>query len=319
MIPERVRGWLTRRFWRTRFADFDRYTAEVNWLRSPLLQRLYINPQISGHPERNWLVWLQERFFPQPAGRGLSLGCGTGKLERRIVEMNLCRQLEACDLSPQAIVQARAEAERAGLAGRLHFFVADLNALELPPVRYDLILFPMSLHHVRNLEGLFARVRQALRPGGLVALNEYIGPAQFQWTEKQLRYANETLKSLPPRYRRNRDPRLWRRLLEPTRRRVRRRPRWRLAAEDPSESVRSAEILPLLEREFEIVERKDYGGTLLQLVLDSIAGNFQDTEEDQRVLLDLCAAERKLIEQGGLTSDFTVIVARPIAALPGQK
>lgn len=324
---EELRNWLTRRFWRRRFADFDRYTAEVNWLRSPLLQRLYINPQISGHPERNWLTWLQERFFPQPAGRGLSLGCGRGQLEQRVVEMNLCRELDACDLSPDAIAAAQADAARlsragtrdAGLGARLNFFVADLNTLQLPPTRYDLILFPMSLHHVRNLEGLFAEVRQALRPGGLLALNEYIGPVQFQWTEKQLRYANQLLQSLPPRYRRNRDPRLWRRLLEPTRRRVRRRPRWRLAAEDPSESVRSAEILPLLEREFEIVERKDYGGTLLQLVLDRLVGNFQDTEEDRRALLDLCATERKLIAQGELTSDFTVIVARPRSAPPGRK
>ena len=33
-------NWLTRRFWRTRYADFDRYTAQVNWLRSPLVVRL---------------------------------------------------------------------------------------------------------------------------------------------------------------------------------------------------------------------------------------------------------------------------------------
>ncbi|MFQ5777436.1 MAG: class I SAM-dependent methyltransferase, partial [Terriglobia bacterium] len=303
--------WLTRRFWRTRYADFDRYTAEVNWLRSPLVQRLYIHPLISGHPERDWLDWLRQTHFPQPAQRGLSLGCGTGQLERRAVEMNLCRRLDACDLSPHAIAQAQAGVQAARLSPRLRFFVADLNRLELPPATYDLILCPMSLHHVRALEQLFAQARRALRPQGLLALNEFVGPDQFQWTEQQLHHANQLLRLLPRRYRRNRDPRRWRRLLAPYRRRVRRRPRWRMTMDDPSESVRSSEVVPLLEREFEIMERRDYGGTLLQPVLDRIAGNFQDTANDRRVLQELCAAEQRLIRQGILASDFTVIVARP--------
>src|SRR3972149_2471328 len=126
-------NWLPRRFWRPRYADFDRYTAEVNWLRSPLVVRLYINPQISGRADQGWLAWLREKYFAQPAGRGLSLGCGTGALERRAVELNLCRTLEACDLSPDAIAAAQADAERAGLADRLRFFVADLNAIALAP------------------------------------------------------------------------------------------------------------------------------------------------------------------------------------------
>ena len=308
---EGIKQWLTRRFWRRRYADFDRYTAEVNWLRSPLVVRLYINPQISGRADQGWLAWLREKYFPQPAERGLSLGCGRGALERRALEINLCCTLEACDLSPDAIAAAQAGAERAGFADRLRFFVADLNTIELAPASYDLILCPMSLHHVRALERLFAQARAALKPGGLLVLNEYIGPAQFQWGEKQLRYANELLQRLPERYRRNLDPSWWRRLLEPHREEVRRRPRWRVAAEDPSESVRSAEIVSLLEREFIIVERRDYGGTLLHLILDRIVGNFEDTEEDRRVLTLLCQAERALILAGELASDFTLILARP--------
>jgi len=318
-VLEALTNWLTRRFWRTRYADFDRYTAEVSWLRSPLVVRLYINPQITGRADQGWLAWLREKYFPQPAARGLSLGCGRGALERRVLEINLCRALEACDLSPDAIAAAQADAARlsragtrgAGLADRLRFFVADLNAIEFAPASYDLILCPMSLHHVRELERLFAQARAALKPGGLLVLNEYVGPAQFQWGEKQLGYANALLRRLAPRYRRNLDPSWWRRLLEPYREDVRRRPRWRVAAEDPSESVRSAEIVSLLEREFVIVERRDYGGTLLQLVLDRIVGNFQDTEEDRRVLTLLCQAERALIQAGELTSDFTLILARP--------
>ncbi len=310
-MAEGLIGWWTRRFWRRRFATVDPHLPEINWSRHPLVKQLCIHPRVSGRPDHDWLDWLQSTYFPRPADRALSLGCGTGQSERRVVAMNLCRQLDACDLSPDAIAAAQAAAEKVGLAGRINFFVADLNALSLPEAAYDLILCSMSIHHVAALERFFTEARKALRPDGLLAANEFVGPTRFQWTAKQLRYANEVLQNLPLRYRRNLDPRGWRRRLAPYRKRVRRRPGWRMYLEDPSESVRSSEIIPLLEREFEIVERKDYGGTLLQLVLDRIAGNFQDTEEDRRVLRALCECEQELIDRGELSSDFAVLLARP--------
>ena len=40
---------------------------------------------------------------------------------------------------------------------------------------------------------------------------------------------------------------------------------------DPSESIRSDEIMGLIDERFEIVYRADFGGTLLQFVLSDIA------------------------------------------------
>ncbi|MFI5174101.1 MAG: class I SAM-dependent methyltransferase [Terriglobia bacterium] len=311
MLGDNLRRWLTQRFWRTRYADFDFFTAEVSWFHQPFVRAQYINMLVSGQPEQDWLAWFQQKYYPRPVKRGLSLGCGTGETERRAVEINLCLQLDGYDLSPDAIAQARSDAERAGVDGRLHFSRTDLNALTLPASAYDLILCPMSLHHVRNLERLFSQARSALCPGGLLVLNEYVGPDRFQWGEKQLRYANALLHKLPQRYRRNLAPRRWRRWIEPYRTRVRRRWQWRLMMEDPSEAIRSSEIVPALEQEFEIVERRDYGGTLLCPVLDRIAGNFTENEADRELLLEAFAYEQELIRQGELSSDYTVIVARP--------
>ena len=79
---------------------------------------------------------------------------------------------------------------------------------------------------------------------------------------------------------------------------------------DPSESIRSDEIIPQLTRYFNILERKNYGGTILQFLLANIAGNFDDKNESDRLWLEkFCTLEQKWIREGKLNSDFAVIIA----------
>lgn len=79
---------------------------------------------------------------------------------------------------------------------------------------------------------------------------------------------------------------------------------------DPSEAVRSADIMPLLRRHFNIVEFVPLGGSLLQFLLADIAGNFQDAlgETWLHVLFQI---EDSLIASGDLASDFAYIVCAP--------
>jgi len=80
---------------------------------------------------------------------------------------------------------------------------------------------------------------------------------------------------------------------------------------DPSEAIRSEEILPLMQKEFEIVEVKGYGGALLQFLLAGIAGNFASDDPVSRSLLQmLFQIEDSLIATGDLQHDFAVIVAQ---------
>jgi hypothetical protein len=79
---------------------------------------------------------------------------------------------------------------------------------------------------------------------------------------------------------------------------------------DPSESIRSADIVTELEKQFEIVERRDFGDTLLHLVLDNIAGNLSYSDEGKTILRNLFAEEQRLLASGEISSDFTLLVAR---------
>jgi hypothetical protein len=80
---------------------------------------------------------------------------------------------------------------------------------------------------------------------------------------------------------------------------------------DPSESVRSDEILGLIGERFEVVYRADFGGTLLQFVLSDIAGNFDPADPKDVAMIDLvCLYEKTLIDKGVLPSDFVYLAAR---------
>jgi hypothetical protein len=96
-------------------------------------------------------------------------------------------------------------------------------------------------------------------------LNEYIGPARFQWTARQLEAVNALRELLPPRYRvRWQDRGLKRRVHRPS--------RLSMMLYDPSEAVESDRIVPSLDKFFAVVERRDYGGTFSIHSLPTLRG-----------------------------------------------
>ena len=83
-------------------------------------------------------------------------------------------------------------------------------------------------------------------------------------------------------------------------------------AYDSSLAVRSGEIIKLLEQEFLIVEKKDWGGNIFQFLLADIAHNFSDDDPQAQAILKMLAQiEETLISTGTLRSDFAYIVASP--------
>jgi len=195
------------------------------------------------------------------------------------------------------------EAESAGIP-TLTYRVADVETIHLLVDSYDLVIGWMALHHIRNLARLFGEIRRALRPDGLLVLNEYVGPARFQLPKTQVALIDEWVRRLPARLRVASNGKSRNGWVPPSAELV--------AQIDPSESVSSDQILPALEREFVIVERVDYGGGLLHWVLHDITQNFDpENPQDGLWLRRLCAAERGLMEKGILPSDFCLVIARP--------
>ena len=275
------------------------------WQSHVLTQR-HINEAIAGGADENWVNFTKRRFFQKPARLALSLGCGYGVLERHALSVELAERFEAFDISPEAVQVARSEAEKAGFGERIDYDAHDLNVIELEAGRYDAVFATQTLHHIEALEHLLDEVHAALTPDGQLVVNEYVGPVRFQFPDQRLPLMNELLLALPESHRRNlRTGQLKHEVVRPVEREV-----YRV---DPSESIRSDEIVGLIEERFEIVYRADFGGTLLQFVLADIAGNFDPADPKDVAMIDLvCLYEQTLIEQGVLPSDFVYLVATPV-------
>lgn len=274
------------------------------WTDSPLIQKYYIHPTISGTCENNWFLWVKENLFRKPAERALSLGCGDGCLERHGAVIDVFHKCDAFDISAPAIDIAKKKAEELRILERVNYDVADINKMRLKKYHYDVAFCSMSLHHFENLEHILKEINESLKEGGLFIVNEYIGPNRFQWTDKQFSIANELLRLLPERYR-----------IDPStgtiRQSINRQTVRQMVEVDPSEAVRSEDIFPLINERFHVVQKIDWGGTIINLLLEDIILNFNEDRPDDMALLNLIFhIEKLLIREGVLTSDFSLIVAR---------
>ena len=295
----------------TVWGDPDHWTATgLHWTHLPEVVAR-ITERVTGDPSVTPWEWFFRRVAlhrPLPMKRVLVLGCGQGYLERGIAKLGLAESIVAIDLSPRILELARAQAEAEGMAN-IEYRQADMNRLPLgqpgfAPGSFDAVLGVSGVHHCADLESLYGKVATLLAPGGWFFLDEYVGPSRFQWTDTQLRLINELLDMLPPRLRMTRDGRLRAQLVRPTIE--------QMIAADPTEAVRSAEIVPLVGRHFDVVALRPYGGTILQVLLAEIAQHFLEPAE-RPYLQALMAAEDELFRAGRLGDDFACVIAR----LPG--
>jgi SAM-dependent methyltransferase len=96
------------------------------WLSDPLVWRR-VNERVSGDPERWPADWLREYLAPvSPFPRALSLGCGTGNLERDLCRKRIVQSIVGVDTAPDVVDYARAESGREGFGPeQIDFVVAE--------------------------------------------------------------------------------------------------------------------------------------------------------------------------------------------------
>ncbi len=279
------------------------------WLDSYLLHGERLNAPVSGSPSVNWLVGLVERLGIPPESHWLSVGCGTAGYEVGAAQTGLFAHLDAIDISSSALEAGRKTAAAAGV-DNISFIEADFAQHRLAPESYDVAFMNMSLHHVEELDAFLSRIAACLGPDGYFLINEYVGPRQFQFGEAQLSIVNDLLEVLPEKLRRDVTTGEIKRSYE--RKSVE---YWNVA--DPSEAIRSDQIVPALDRRFHVVERIDYGGTVLHLLLEHIIHNFDNGNDAHVAILRLLARfEDVLIHRGVLDSDFTVMALAPKGGPP---
>ncbi|MEO0479810.1 MAG: class I SAM-dependent methyltransferase [Planctomycetota bacterium] len=286
----------TREFWN------HSHTAgsnEGNFLNHPVVQN-YLALRSSGTNAQQLEVVIAEvKARTAPGDRILSVGVGPASKEIAIAGLIPDRIFVGLDLAEQALRKGREAARAAGVTN-LELIPGDFNALDLEPKTYRAILGLGAIHHVEALEDFWAACRSALIEDGVVMAQEYIGPNRFQWTDAQFEAADRALQTLPDRF-------------KPHHQRAYRMDPDRLAKVDPSEAVRSADILPTLRAaDYEVLGFAGAGCALLQPVLMEQIQAFDATDWSHNLkLAELFAEEDRLMREGVLRDDFCGFIAKP--------
>jgi SAM-dependent methyltransferase len=248
------------------------------------------NRMVTGSGDEWPMEWFGRVYAGSPFETGLSLGCGDGALERDVRQKGICREVVGIDLSKGALRMAAERAATEGLDG-ITYQIGDFNCLDLPQDRYDVVFFHQAMHHVANLEHCVRQIRKSLKPGGLFYLDEYVGPSRTEWRDDLLADANAHLQSIARKFRRSESV------------------TFPIEEDDPSEAIRSSEIVPLVCETFDVIEHHDYGGNLLALIHPLLRWDVIDDATRANILDDLIGAEKALLDAGE-RSFYTVIVAR---------
>jgi SAM-dependent methyltransferase len=254
------------------------------------LVRAWINRQISGDPGLWPMDWFERWLLDPPRNgrrfrRGLSVGCGAGALERDLMRRGICETIDAFDGSSESIRVAIEEATKLGYQERIRYTIGDFNEPRLPANTYDVVFVHQAMHHVSKLEKLYRAILETLTPDGILYMDEYIGPSRHDWNDQNFAPIRAVWHAIP-RHQRNDDE-----LLLP------------IQVHDPSEAIRSSEILPLLAVGYETLAFKGYGGNVLSVIY----GQVEDTEE---MTTHLIAEEARLLREGEAPL-HAIIIAKP--------
>jgi SAM-dependent methyltransferase len=305
-LPRHTRTLAQRFLWSGRRRTVDTYSRpakEDHWWAVPAVKRRW-NRLVSGSEQIDHYQWIAERHLSRGGLRALSVGCGAGARELRWAATGRFRQIVGVDLTPWAIDAARRAAAAADLDHIVSFRVGDLaDPATIGAEPFDALIGEHSIHHLSPLRQVLCSLRERLVQGGLVLVDEFVGPSKFQWTDAQLRWINQLLPQLPERLRRRQDGGLKCREYRPSRLYMR--------LNDPSEAIESAAIVPLLDELFERIELRPYGGAILHMLLSKIGHNFADGDAEAMDWLQrLAAIEDDCMARGELASDFAVGVWR---------
>jgi hypothetical protein len=151
-------------------------------------------------------------------------------------------------------------------------------------------------------------MRRVLRPGGILLYDEYVGPDLQQYPPELEALLGRINGCLASELRRDYETGEVRQSVEACPIEVQ-------MERDPTEGVHASEILPLTYRYFDVVERLDYGGTIVRPLFNRILLNWdlEHDPKDQTIAQLIVLLEQELLRSGAIPTHNTVVVARPRA------
>lgn len=285
----------------------------IDYTQHKFLYRHAIAEPTTGSPDE-WIIdAIGQRYLKPPPARMLSIGCGMAFIEEHMVKEGYAQHILAYEMSRSAITSAIARVAGQPYAERLELRSGDVLTEDLPTAAFDVVFVQAAIHHFFEIEAMYQLMHRVLKPDGLLIFDEYVGPDHHIYDDHVLALINRIDACLAPRYR-------WDVLAEHERQGVLKPSLAWMMQHDPSEGVHASQILPLTYQYFDVIDRRDYGGSILRSFFTGILPNFDwQDPKDQTIGRLIVLMERMLTESGVVPNYQTVVVARrrpaPLAKL----
>jgi SAM-dependent methyltransferase len=247
--------------------------------------------------------------------RILSVGAGNCATEINIAEWLRERGIEnyafdCVDINAEVLKRGQISASEKGLADRFVLGTFDINTWK-PAHPYDVVLAVQSLHHFVELELLFEKINQALKPDGYFLCDDMIGRNGHQRWPEALKFVNQFWRELPDKYKYNHGLKAIEK---------------KFPNSDCSafgfEGIRAQDILPLLMRYFHFELFIGFGN-IIDIFVDRAYGpNFDPTNEWDRSFIDrVQALDQSEIESGRVkpTHILAALTKQPVSHMKGYK
>ena len=239
--------------------------------------------------------WIIEALTRTKLETIYSVGSGDGAEERRIAKLLLDRghdnfKFICLELSPKLISEGRAETLRAGLEMFVAFEEVDLNNTNPFNVHAAAVIANQSLHHVLELEHLFAQIKGSIGELGLFITCDMIGRnGHKRWPEVEA-LLREFWPQVPVHLRHDHQHNSYRKDFE----------NWDCSSEG-FEGIRAQDILQLLVSTFYFESYFAFGGLAEVFVDRGLGPNFNlDNPNDIYFLNRILIAEQRLQAAGRL-------------------
>jgi ubiquinone/menaquinone biosynthesis C-methylase UbiE len=275
----------------------------IDYTSHPFLWRESIARRLTGRLDGNPSLEFAQRHFTPPKRRMLALGSGLASMEEWFVKCGFVESCVAFEASQVAVDKARERIAEAGLSDRLEMRSGDVLQASLPDASFDVVLVQAAIHHFFQIEDMFLLMHRVLKPGGLLVFDEYVGPDHLLFDDKTLDLMDEIDMCLAPEYRHSVQT-------NSVRQGVSRPTLQNMLDMDPSEGVHASQILPLTYQYFDVVDRADYGGTVMRPFFTGILGNFDfRNASDQTIGRLIVLIEDLLLRYGAIPHAHTRLAA----------
>jgi len=272
--------------------DHTVYYNGQYWNDLPQVQE-YINENYTGKKNYGFLDQFKDKYCEKMFKIGLVINCGNGWVERDLIDRGIVQHIIAFDYSFELLK----EANKNKCGRNISYFQADVNKVNFPNNKFDLVVNHAALHHVQYLNRLCFILCHTLKKDGVFLNQDYVGPRRNQYSFNHWRVIKNINNKLPVDIQKDTliKPHL------PTMLHV-----------DPSEAIHSDLIIEYTRRYFNILEQHaTNGGLAYELLTHNNKIQKLNSDKLNDYIEKILIYDRKYTKNNKIPVMFSYFVAVP--------